>query len=173
MARYQALRAVFVDNAGLRSTAYSRLEAAQGKLSELERAQRLGTPVRIEEGHLLPSKSRTVRTGLRGTIEEFSQAARQADADWKISRKDVETTYRYNLFTRNRVTELIRTVNESFENREAGRQRLGGALLAPVDRGKLLMQSLRGMLYSLPEITFFNIRKGSFPSALEAPGERP
>ena len=266
------LRETFVADTGVRELAYSRIEAAQGRLSELERAQRPGNSMRIEEGLLLPRKSRAVGTGLKGTIGEFSQAARVAASNRDRSRKEVEETYRYNLFTRNCVTEIVRDVNESFVNREQGHEQLGGdlepgaklsflpfrltaavqaafpsteteflpsyrlrqlerlyerkgpfvwlresntltstlythswaddsvflfftddvvaprpllgalnllyatahaaggLLLAPVDRGRLLTQSLRGMLYSLPEIAFFNIRKGSFhdvPEALE------
>lgn len=271
-----AFREAFAVDTGLRSTAYSRIEAAQGRLSELERSRRPGTPARTGEGHLLPRKTRTVTTGLRGTIEEFSQAARAAASNLDRSRQGVEKAYRYNLFTRNCVTEIVRDVNETFENREDGQDQLGGALepgagfsfipfrltpvvqaafpsaeseflpsyrlrqlaplyekhgplvwlrenntltstlytrswaedsvflfftddtvaarpllgalnllyatthaaggllLAPFDRGKLLSQSLRGMLYSLPEIAFFNIRKGSFRSVSgETPEERP
>jgi len=116
-----AFREAFVVDTGLRSTAYGRIEAAQGRLSELERARRLGTPARTDEGHLLPRRSRTVRTCLQGTIEEFSQAARAAALNRDLVLKDVEKTYRYNLFTRNCVTELVRDVNESFENRDLGR----------------------------------------------------
>ncbi len=270
-----ALRAAFVADAGVREMAYSRIEAAQGNQSEFERAQRCGTPMRVEEGILLPSRSRTVRTGLPGTSEEFAHAARVAEARRDLGRKQVAEAYRYNLFTRNCVTEIVRDVNESFANREQGQERLGGdlepgasfsfipfrltaavqtafpateteflpsyrlrqlnrlyerkgplvwlresntltstlytpswaedsvflfftddavaprpllgalnllyatahaaggLLLAPVDRGKLLTQSLRGMLYSLPEIAFFNIRKGSFRDVPESQEERP
>jgi hypothetical protein len=42
---------------------------------------------------------------------------------------------------------------------------VGGLLMAPVDRGAHLEQALRGMLFSLPELAFFNIRKGTFSAA--------
>jgi len=35
--------------------------------------------------------------------------------------------------------------------------------MLPVDHGNMLMVGLRGALFSLPELAFFNIRKGSFP----------
>jgi len=270
-----ALRETFVANADVRDLAYSRIEAAQGRLSELERALRQGTPARSEEGSLLPSKSRPVRTGLQGTSEEFSRAAVAAALDRDRSWADLKKHYRYNLFTRNCVTELVRDVNASFASLEQSQERLGGALepgesfsfipfrlpavvqaafptaetqflpsyrlrqldrlyersgplvwlresntltstlytpdraedsvflfftddvvaprpllgalnllyatahaaggllLAPVDRGALLTQALHGMLYSLPEIAFFNIRKGSFRIAPDAPETRP
>ena len=38
-----------------------------------------------------------------------------------------------------------------------------GVFALPVDGGDLLRAGLRGMLFSLPELTFFNIRKGSLP----------
>jgi len=37
-----------------------------------------------------------------------------------------------------------------------------GLVTAPFDRGKLLRASLRGAFFSLPELFFQNIRKGSF-----------
>ena len=41
---------------------------------------------------------------------------------------------------------------------------LGGIFSFPVDGGSLLRRSLRGMIFSLPELAFFNIRKGTFPA---------
>jgi hypothetical protein len=38
-----------------------------------------------------------------------------------------------------------------------------GLAMLPVDRGELLTSGLKGALFSLPELAFFNIRKGSFP----------
>lgn len=270
-----AFRELFFAGAGMRGTSYSRIEAAQGRLSELERARRLGTPARVEEGYLLPRKSRATRTGLQGTTEEYARAVRTAAFNQERCQGDLEQTYRYNLFTRNCVTEIVRDINESFESREQEEESLGGALepgeklsfvpfrltaavraafplseteflpssrlrqlerlyelkgplvwwresntltstlytpswaedsvflfftddivaprpllgtlnllfatahaaggllLAPVDRGKLLSRSLRGMLYSLPELAFFNIRKGSFPVEPCNPDDNP
>ncbi|MCP5056694.1 MAG: hypothetical protein GY937_08200 [bacterium] len=37
-----------------------------------------------------------------------------------------------------------------------------GALIAPFDRGRRLLRGARGVLFSLPELAFGNIRKGSF-----------
>lgn len=38
----------------------------------------------------------------------------------------------------------------------------GGIVMLPFDRGRHLRRSLRGILFSLPELAFSNIRKGSF-----------
>ena len=38
-----------------------------------------------------------------------------------------------------------------------------GVVLAPFDGGRLLVAGLRGALWSLPELAFVNIRKGTFP----------
>ncbi|MBN2302605.1 MAG: hypothetical protein JXN60_08820, partial [Lentisphaerae bacterium] len=38
----------------------------------------------------------------------------------------------------------------------------GGIVMSPFDRGRHLSRSLRGIVFSLPELVFFNIRKGSF-----------
>jgi hypothetical protein len=39
---------------------------------------------------------------------------------------------------------------------------VAGVLMAPFDRGHTLGAGLRGALFSLPELAFFNVRKGSF-----------
>ena len=52
---------------------------------------------------------------------------------------------------------------------------LGGAaaglLAVPFDRGDMLMEGLRGALFSVPELAFGNIRKGSFDGIRERFGE--
>lgn len=49
----------------------------------------------------------------------------------------------------------------------AGASALGLAL-APFDGGRLLVAGLRGALWSLPELAFVNVRKGTFPFLLPA-----
>lgn len=39
---------------------------------------------------------------------------------------------------------------------------IGGVLVLPIDNGERLRQGLRGMFYSLPELIFGNIRKGTY-----------
>jgi len=39
---------------------------------------------------------------------------------------------------------------------------LAGLVLLPLDRGVTLLAGLRGVLYSVPELAFVNIRKGTF-----------
>ena len=39
---------------------------------------------------------------------------------------------------------------------------LAGVATLPFDRGKTLWAGLKGVVFSLPELVFFNIRKGSF-----------
>ena len=48
-----------------------------------------------------------------------------------------------------------------------------GLAMLPVDHGNMLMAGLRGALFSLPELAFFNIRKGSFPEFNRRGPERP
>ncbi len=48
----------------------------------------------------------------------------------------------------------------------AAGQTLYGIIALPWDAGKNLRMSLKGMLVSVPELFFFNIRKGSFPQLL-------
>jgi len=48
----------------------------------------------------------------------------------------------------------------------AAGQALYGALILPWDWGENLQKSLKGMIVSVPELFFFNIRKGSFPQLI-------
>jgi hypothetical protein len=54
-----------------------------------------------------------------------------------------------------------------------------GLAMLPLDGGTLLTAGLKGAFFSLPELAFFNIRKGSFPDAtgrwplFAAPSRRP
>ena len=40
-----------------------------------------------------------------------------------------------------------------------------GLFTLPIDKGDLLLAGLKGAIFSLPELVFFNIRKGSLPFA--------
>jgi hypothetical protein len=40
-----------------------------------------------------------------------------------------------------------------------------GLFTLPIDGGDLLRAGLKGVIFSLPELVFFNIRKGSLPFA--------
>jgi hypothetical protein len=42
---------------------------------------------------------------------------------------------------------------------------VGGLVTAPADRGRRLLRGGYGVIYSLPELAFFNVRKGSFDAA--------
>jgi len=48
-----------------------------------------------------------------------------------------------------------------------------GLAMLPLDRGELLTSGLKGAFFSLPELVFFNIRKGSFPDFDRRPVEAP
>jgi hypothetical protein len=48
-----------------------------------------------------------------------------------------------------------------------------GLAMLPLDRGELLTSGLKGAFFSLPELAFFNIRKGSFPDFERRPVEPP
>ncbi|MGR8930695.1 MAG: hypothetical protein ACU836_08650 [Gammaproteobacteria bacterium] len=54
----------------------------------------------------------------------------------------------------------------SFNLAAAVGQAVYGMLAWPWDSGKNLQKSLKGIVVSLPELVFFNIRKGSFPELL-------
>lgn len=262
-----SLRAAFVDSGDHRATAYGQIEAAQGRLAELERGQRTGRPGRVERGPLFPSRGRAVRAAPGVGREAFLQAARVTEQALERAREELAITDRYNLITRNCVTEIVRDVNQSFASAEEAQAQMGGVmepgewfsfipfrlppvvvatypsaatellpsyrlrrldrlyqqigpvvwlrenntvtstlypgewaeqdsvflfftddlvlprplfgavnllyatahaagglLRSPFDQGDLLNRSLRGMLFSLPEIAFFNIRKGMYRS---------
>jgi hypothetical protein len=38
----------------------------------------------------------------------------------------------------------------------------GGILTSPFDKGSRFLRGVNGILFSLPELLFFNIRKGSY-----------
>jgi hypothetical protein len=63
---------------------------------------------------------------------------------------------------------LLGTVNLSV----ALGQTLYGLLALPWDSGQNLQQSLKGIVVSVPELFFFNIRKGSFPRLLPTDASR-
>ena len=48
----------------------------------------------------------------------------------------------------------------------AASQSLVGLLSWPIDEGRNLKTGARGMVASMPELAFFNIRKGSYPYTL-------
>ena len=48
-----------------------------------------------------------------------------------------------------------------------------GLTTLPLDRGALLTSGIKGALFSLPELAFFNIRKGSFPDVERRPVAHP
>ncbi len=57
----------------------------------------------------------------------------------------------------------------------AGGATAAGLVLLPFDRGRTLRTAARGIVFSLPELVFVNVRKGSFPFAPRswlAPGGR-
>ena len=54
---------------------------------------------------------------------------------------------------------LLGTANVAFGSAAI----LAGALIAPFDQGTLLAAGARGVFYSLPEVVFVNIRKGTVP----------
>ncbi len=62
-----------------------------------------------------------------------------------------------------------RPLQGGFNLAAAGGQGIYGLFSWPWDDGHNLKQGLKGMLVSLPELMFFNIRKGSFPNLLPEP----
>jgi len=51
-------------------------------------------------------------------------------------------------------------------------QTLWGTLAAPFDRGRRLVSGVRGVVMSMPELAFFNVRKGSYAYVPREQGRR-
>lgn len=131
---------------------------------------RVGSQYRVQNSYRLPSYRELA-------IEHRYQT--EADMLVDLSESNVMTSsiYRGNkndaaflFFTQDAVwpRPLLGTVNLSV----ALGQTLYGLLALPWDSGQNLQQSLKGIVVSVPELFFFNIRKGSFPRLLPTDASR-
>lgn len=249
----------------LDEAAWTHLEEIAGRHHEIARAATLGTPIRLSDGRLLPSRSGSIELGIRPLADrsEVEQALARARENQARHRDALSALYGYHLLTHNCATELTGLLSASLGGEAGAEQALGGRLpggtpalipfvlnaqarrrlevhdvhdvpsyrkrrvrelldedgsltvrlresntltstvyrggigddlflffsdgavwlrplqgvmnlgygagqttagLAtwPVDRGRRLLEGLRGMLYSVPELVGVNIRKGSF-----------
>jgi hypothetical protein len=111
-----------------RRLAYGRLEDSQGRLHDLERLAHGDRPLRTEPGYLVPSRSRRVPIMLDPSGNDFGAYASKAERNATVYRAYMRDSARYNLFTRNCVTELVRLINTSFASRAEAARALGGHL---------------------------------------------
>lgn len=122
-------RADFFREAVYPDIAYAILETSQGRLHEVTGAIRAGSPVRVEQGILLPARSGKVSlAGLPFERPDLQAMVVEEEAGITEFRQQVGRQYGYDLIRRNCATELVRMVNSAFPDSETGRREMGGWL---------------------------------------------
>ena len=127
---YQNIRREVFAAAALDERAYNRLEESAGRFAELERGRLSGKTVRIAYGRLIPSRTAEIALPIPATtpvkIKEMLTAAR---FNKNLYHNKLKNCYPYNLVTRNCATELIRTLNAAFKNKNEIIRALGGSIV--------------------------------------------
>ena len=127
---YQNIRREVFAAAALDERAYNRLEESAGRFAELERGHLSGKTVRIAYGRLIPSRTAEIALPIPATtpgkIMEMLTAAR---FNKNLYHNKLKNCYPYNLVTRNCATELIRTLNAAFKNKNEIIRALGGSIV--------------------------------------------
>lgn len=95
------------------------------------------------------------QNGVRSLLEESNTLTSKVYDPW-----EGDSTFLF--FTDSAL--LLRPVLGAINLLYAAVGSVGGILTSPLDRGDLLKRSVRGMVFSLPELAFINIRKGTFPA---------
>jgi hypothetical protein len=95
------------------------------------------------------------QNGVRSLLVESNTLTSKVYDPW-----EEDSTFLF--FTDNTV--LFRPVLGTMNLLYAAVGSVGGILTAPLDRGSLLKRSVKGMIFSFPELAFMNIRKGTFPA---------
>ncbi len=114
--------------------AFSLLETSRARTWELSQVNETHRTVRLLTKVILPSRSGIISFKLFEEKEKNVQAtAEMLTRELKELKKRSLELYGYNLFSRNCATELIRSLNTSFPERESGKEALGGWL--EPDRG--------------------------------------
>lgn len=105
----------------------SLLEASRAKAWELSRVSESSRRVRILVRPVLPAKPAVVSLeNLRPDKDRLQAAIKQMNITISALYDRRDTEYGYNLLLRNCATELIRSLNTSFPDRERGEVSLGG-----------------------------------------------
>jgi hypothetical protein len=109
--------------------AWERLEERSNRYFEISRALRESGSLRIAKGHLVPSRARDlpIPVSLEGDVQQRSEQWALARARARDYDRRMRQLYRYGLITRNCVTALFDTLNDSFGNSaRLSQQQLGG-----------------------------------------------
>jgi len=114
--------------------AYSLMETSRARAWELSQVNDTCCSVRLLTRVTLPSRPGIVSLKLlQEDREELQATAKVLEKELAELQKKSEDLYGYNLFFRNCATELIRSLNTTFPDKESGQAALGGWL--EVDNG--------------------------------------
>jgi hypothetical protein len=108
---------------------YSRLEHWSNRFLELHRGIEQQRPIRIHSGDLLPTKI-TARSDLivpETSQGELNQKLAETESFQLSYFQQLKRLYRYNLFTKNCVSEIFRTIHGAFESRLGSNDAVGKA----------------------------------------------
>ena len=107
--------------------AYTLMESSQGRWHELAMASQQGNLARIEHGPLLPARKGTISLNhLSFTSSELPELVTDTETRLILIQQQIEEGYSYNLIKQNCVTELLRTLNSTFDDPKTGHNALGG-----------------------------------------------
>ncbi len=109
--------------------AYSLMETSRARAWELSQVNDTRRSVRLLTRVTLPSRPGIVSLNLiQENREELHASAKVLEQELEELQKKSEDLYGYNLFFRNCATELIRSLNTTFPDKESGQAALGGWL---------------------------------------------
>ena len=118
---------------------YSRLEHWSNRYLELRSGIEQQRPIRIHSGHLLPTESAARSDLIVPEVSRYELNRELAESE-SFHRSYFETLkrlYRYNLFTKNCVTEIFRTIHGAFESHlgsnDAAGEKFGESAMARVE----------------------------------------
>jgi hypothetical protein len=124
-------RELFLQIKGHPEISCSLLETSRARAWELSRVSKSHRQVRMLVRPVLPAKAADVIVeNLHLNADRLRAAIKQLDTTIADLYNKRETGYGYNLIVRNCATELIRSLNTSFPDRESGEVALGGWLEA-------------------------------------------
>lgn len=124
--KYRRIRKAVFENP-LDEKNYNRLEESAGRYAELEKGRVAGKPVRVAYGRLIPSREGVVALP-ESSVSEMTLARSRYAADAGLARysEQMKRCYPYHLIDNNCATELMRTLNTSFETKNETIRALGG-----------------------------------------------
>ena len=139
---------------------YNQLEESAGRFAELEKGNVGGKAIRVAYGRLVPSRTAVVplpTPKVKHQTIEISLAT--ATANRNIYHEKLKKCYSYNLITKNCATELIRSLNSTFQSEELATRALGGSILP--DQGlSFIPFSLFGLVKKRFRVTRIEVLPG-------------